>query len=257
MRRLDRDGEVPDAQVFGECFCIRQGCVRAVARRHGNSEHILRAQRSSGDDCRQSGINSTAQADDRACKAALVEIVLRAEHERAKRGFKSVMGDIRDRLGQRIKVHHDQVRFELFRLGHQFASRIDHHAAAVEDQLIIAADLIHVDYRQGEFPCPIGEQALACLDLVEGEWRRREVEDCVRALLCQRAKRVEAISESQRAFGTPEVLADCNAEFRFTKSCDVRIGAGLEVASLIEDVIRGQQRFVMHGNHPAIHDECR
>ena len=69
-----------------------------------------------------------------------------------------------------------QIFLKILQLRDHVAGRIERDAVAVEDQLVIAADLVDVDQRLAEAPHLCGEQFEAELVLADHERRRAEVE---------------------------------------------------------------------------------
>jgi hypothetical protein len=58
-----------------------------------------------------------------------------------------------------------------------------------------------------------------------------------------------------RALGVPDVLADVDADFRARDLEDLRLGAGGEVALLVEDAVVGQELLVVDAGDLAIVDD--
>ena len=114
--------------------------------------------------------------EQRVAEAALARVVGGAEHERAEDLL--FAGDVgRHGVGGgRVEIDDDDRLGERRRPRHDAAIRVEDHAAPVEDQIVVAADLVHVD---DVHPVTAGEDAehLLAHDLLAGrERRRRQVE---------------------------------------------------------------------------------
>ena len=185
------------------------------------------------------GVDAAGQADHHVGEAVLLDVVAGAEHQRlvhlvvaaeevgdrrlpADSRVGGRRGDVGDpgQLDQRellvgrpatrveqplavdrlhVEVDHQQVLDELGRAGEQLAVRVEGDGPAVEDQLVLAADLVHVDERAGRVGGAGGEHPLPLGLLALGVGRGVEVEDHLGAavgLVGDRARRV------------PRVLAD-------------------------------------------------
>ena len=184
-----------------------------------------------------------------------MKVVARAERQRAERRLGGLLRRHRDRRRQRVEVHDEQVLLELLRERDEFAARVHHHAAAVEDEFVVPADLVDVHDRQLEPPRLVGEQFPPDLLFAERERRGGEVEDDLRAFAQEHRDRVEVIPRAQAALDPPAVLADGDAERAPAERRGVRLTARLEVAVLVEHVVGREQRLVVHRDHAPVADE--
>ena len=159
--------------------------------------HVLGAQGVGGDERHQGRVDATRQADGDIGEPVLADVVTGAEHERlvdlahqrqgstsggCRVSAGSVSGrgarDLDDRewvLGRaapgveqslaegrpHLEVADDRLLLELGGAGQHLALGVEDDRGAVEDQLVLAADLVHVDQRAGGVGCPRGEHPLA------------------------------------------------------------------------------------------------
>ena len=152
-------------------------------------------------------------------------------------------------VGVRVEVEVREVLDEHRRTLEQCAVGVDDEAAAVEDEVVLAADLVDVDHRR--------------VDLARAT--RAQVEPRVRlALLVRRAvdgqQQVDAhVSEfGDGAAVLPDVLADSDADARAVDVEHDGALAGREDAELVEDAVVGQEVLVVAGPDVSAvqHDEA-
>src|SRR5256885_11589449 len=98
------------------------------------------------------------------------------------------------------------------RAENRLAARIDHDRRAVEEELVVAADLVDVDERRAVAAGDAREELLARLPPASGGRRRRNVEEDLGALARQLVDRVLAVEpRAANLVVEPEVLADRDA----------------------------------------------
>ena len=132
---------------------------------------------------------------------------------------------------------------ELRCAGEDLAGGVDRHAVTVEDELVLAADEIAEEDDGGVVARALDEHLLALERLAGVVRRRREVHDHLRA-----GERLGG----GRGARLPDVLADREAERGAVQLDQRRLGAGLEVAGLVEDpVVRQEHLPVDGGNLPS------
>ena len=154
--RLDRDHVVAHAE---RCAPARAASsmahLRRVARRHHHGVHAIGAERVDGDRERERRIDAARQAEHDAGEAVLARRS-RARRARA-RCRRSPPSDgcrldapAAARACRRTQIELDDVEIflERRRALHDFARRVDHERAAVEHELVLPADHVHVDERQ-------------------------------------------------------------------------------------------------------------
>ncbi len=241
---------------------------RRVARRHEHAVHVLRADGVGGDDGHQRRVDAAGQRDGHVGEPVLVHVVAGAGHEGrvhlvhgreplGDRGTADVVRVVHPRgrrdvdHGQRrlgrpppgveqalaedrlhLDVADERLLGELARPGQQLAVGVEDHRRAVEDQLVLAADLVDVDQGARGVGRPGGQHALT-LGQPVGVVRRRV--DVDHQLGAPRRLRGDG------AGGAEGVLADRHADAH-PGHLDQRrrAGAGGEVALLVEHRVVGQ-----------------
>ena len=122
-----------------------------------------------------------------------------------------------------IDIHHRVARlarqvdqramlFEPRRAEDGASLRVDHDRRTVEQQLVVSANLIHIDKRRLVALCNIGEEVEADLPLSGVERRGGDIEENPRILSRQLIDGVVAVNVDAEDFVVePEVLADADA----------------------------------------------
>ena len=145
--------------------------------------------------------------------------------------------------GQHVEVDDHRVLDELRRARDEHAVAVEHERRAVEDELVLPADLVHVDERARRVGGPRGQHALALAEPVGVVRRRVDVEHelgATRGLLGDRAVR------------NPRVFADGDAHLHARDLEEhERVGAGGEVALLVEHRVVGEMALVIRALHAA------
>ena len=141
----DGDGEELDTEIAGEGLGIGLAAFGGIRAGHGDAEDVFGAESGNGDGGDDGGVHTTAEADDGLGEFAFADVVARAEDE-------SLVGagDFVGRLLVDVAfagggVEEDEVFFEGFGLGADFAGGGEGDARAIEDQGVVAADLVDVD----------------------------------------------------------------------------------------------------------------
>ena len=118
---------------------------------------------------------------------------------------------------------------------------VEHEGRAVENQLVLAADLIEIDERQARIDDPRHRdiQPVIALERIEGRTVRHQQH--LGAGLAQAFDRIE----------TPDVFADGHADAHAANVEGAGHGAGLEDALLVEDAVIGQIDLEGRGLHRA------
>ncbi len=233
-----------------------------------------------GDHRDERRVDAAGQADHDVAEAVLHDVVARAEHERLVQ-----LGDRVERRRQRIgdglgaladgggrdldrrqrclrlatarveqalavdrgdrHVDDEQVLDELGTAGEQRAVGVEGERAAVEHQLVLAADLVDVHQRGVRVGGPGGEHPLAVRRLAEVVGRGVDVDGELGAA---------GGLFGERPVGAPDVLADADAHLDATDEVELhRVGLvpRREVASLVEDGVVGQEALAVGADHPA------
>ena len=126
---------------------------------------------------------------------------------------------------------------------------VQRQAAAIEYQFVVGADLVHVDEWR---PVPAGviaNQPMAGGLLAGMEWRGRDVDEESSAQGGQLLDGIVGIGALRRPQlrVVPGVFADGNAEYFPLEGRDIEGRRRVEIPGFIEDVVGGQQRFVLLG----------
>ena len=117
-------------------------------------------------------------------------------------------------------------------------------AAAVEDEVVVAAHLIHIEHRRVVLGCEASEHSFAQQILAGGERRRREIDDGFSARSGQVPNRVEVIAAPLPEIAiVPDVLADADAETPIANLEDFRTARRFEVPVLVEHVVGRKERL--------------
>ena len=136
------------------------------------------------------------------------------------------------------------------------AGGVERQAGPVEHQIVLSADL--VDEQQRAAPSPRGgrQHARAQMALFDGEGRGREVEDDLRAGAHQGLDRIGAVEPRRPEIGVvPDVLADGDPQGSPAERDGRDLGGRIEVAPLVEHVVRRQERLADDVRHPTAVDQ--
>jgi hypothetical protein len=126
----------------------------------------------------------------------------------------------------------------------------------VEHQIVLAAHLVHEHQRALPVPCHTSQHARPQVSFLDGEGRRRDVDQEIRARIHQLLDGIFAVQPVRPEVAVvPNVLADGNAQAAPAKGHRRDGGGGLEVAPFIEDVVGGQQRLAPDGHDLAVVDQ--
>jgi hypothetical protein len=120
----------------------------------------------------------------------------------------------------------------------QLAAGVHDERAAIEDELVLAADAVHVDHRHPVAARHLVDELAPPGGLLEVE--RRGVRD-------KQDPRARGGLHLGRAVARPRVLADHDPGDGLSDAPQpVRLGARREVARLVEDLVVRQERLVVH-----------
>ena len=153
-----------------------------------------------------------------------------------------VSTDVRgiDLLGVEI----DQVLLERLRLRDYLSIGRNHQARSVENQAVVAPDLVHHRDRNFLILRDGREHVAAQFALTQPKWRGGNVEHEVAAGSNQFFDRVDAIQTLvPETLVVPGILTDSQSHLVAAKAEQLLALGGSEVAHLIEDVIGGQQHL--------------
>jgi hypothetical protein len=258
--RLDRLHPVVGADPLREVGGVVLRVVGGPARGHRHPDDLVPADRVGGDGGHQRGVDPAGHAEHHAAEAVLAHVAGQAGDERpvhllvgVQRGGERTA---RVRLPDRRQVPHQQVLDELRgarqqrRLGDRCAPDLvrpagladDHEGPAVEYQVVLAADHVHVrDGRAHLAGAPRGQvhPLLGLALLVGGAVDHQHQVD---ALADQRLDRPVL----------PDVLADHQAHPAAVHVDHAGLGAGGEDPELVEDAVVRQVPLVVALLHRAV-----
>ena len=243
-RRLDRQRHRVDAQVPGQLPRIVDASAARIGRRHQDPEDVRRADCFRGNGGGERRVDPARKTQHDACEAAFAHVVPSPEHQRAP-DFRLHL-HVRGRRDRRpaVEIADDDVGVERSSARDRRAGRVERAAAPVEYEIVVAAELIHVDHGHAVLARHVAEHLFTPLVLAGGERRRRQVDDGGRAGADELLDRIVVIAAALPVIAiVPDVLADADAQ---PPAADVEhLGAvkRLEVAVFVEDVVGGEQRF--------------
>ena len=207
---------------------------------HRDAGHRVAAERLDREVRRQRGVDAAREPDHRARRQVLLaEVVADAEHERRL--------ELRDRRGigrdrrTRVEIEHLERRREVRERGAHAARRVDGEGRAVEDQLVVAADLVAEQDRDAVEPRERRHHLASLRRLADVERRGRAVRDEPRARRHELAGGIDRVVEHLG----PGVLAHRHAEPREAAARRHRapLRGRHEVALLVEDVVGREERL--------------
>ncbi len=212
---------------------------------HEEGDDVARPERLGGDGGRQGGVDAAAHAEDDLAESALAAVVVQAEHE----GAPDVLDHVRLGRGHRraglLGVHDHQVLAERGGLGGDVAGGVHEQAAALEDELVVAAHDVLVGDGHAVAGRHGAQHAAAQRLAAGGVGAGGDVDDEAGAgpdELGDRVALVEALGPE--ALVVPGVLADGQADGHAVQVEGGVLLGGLEVAHLVEDVVVRQQHLV-------------
>ena len=269
MHGLDGDFAKGDAQPLGQHPRVLPGVIRAVSGRHGHAGDAFRPERHGRHRRGERAVDAARDPDDRGPEATLPHVVANPEDERleylvglsvGRRPRRTWRGEVaavecQDAHVASVEVGDEQHLLEEGRPRQDPAIGPDQHRAAVEDERVVPAHLVHVGDRR-----PVGagrgaEHSLPELRFPQRVGGRRDVHHQFSTTRDQVGDGVALVAGVvPEALVVPDVLADREAEpepHRPGRRSRAR-RRRQEVAGLVEDVVGGEQRFPPHRCDPAI-----
>ncbi len=140
-----------------------------------------------------------------------------------------------------VEIDHDDVFLERLRMGDDVARRIHRERVAVEDELIVAADLVDADDGAVVGLGLLLHELLAERILADGPGRGGHVEDEVELLLGHFGEGILGVLAGAAHLVGPDVLADGEGDLGAADLEGRGARGGLEIAGLVEDVVSGEQ----------------
>ena len=270
MHRLDRDLLEADPEVLRERGRVLARVIGAVARRHRHTQHRRRPERLGGDAGGEGRVDAAGEPHDGGAEAALAHIVADAEDERREHLGGERVGSRRGGGGEGLAVDPEDARVAAGEVGdderlleergprEDASVRSDEHRAAVEEERVVPADLVHVRDRHAVPARARGEHPLAERRLAGRVRRGGDVHDEGCAGAGELRDGIASVAGPvPEALVVPDVLADGETEPE-RQPPGVRGGRrlrGEEVAGLVEDVVRGEERLAPDRGDPAAGEE--
>ena len=138
-------------------------------------------------------------------KSALAHVVSRAQHQRGIHARFLAFDLFVQVAGESLGIEIDKIFFERPSLRDDVAFRIEHDAGAIEDQAVIAPDLIDQRDRNLVVACDGNQHVAAQFALADPERRRRDVEHEVSARANQSLDGIDRV----QAFGPEQLVVPC------------------------------------------------
>ena len=277
MCGLDGHGDGADAEILGERRRVGDAPVAREARRHQHPDDLLGAQRVDRDRGDQRRVDPARQPDEHVGETVLAHVVARADHEgfvhllhRRERRLQAihtlVLGEMsfaHQHFGQRrrtrtttrieeptterrthVDVDDQEVFLELFGPRHQPASFVEEHRGAVEDQLVLAADQVHVEHGHRCVSRAGGQHRFAFVDTTRVVRRRVHVHHQLGS--------ARGLGDD-RAIRAPRVLADRDADAHSADHEQWTVHRRRnEVTLFVEHRVVRQQMLAVHAEHAPV-----
>ncbi len=250
------NGEELDAEIAGEGLSICFAAFGGVRAGHGNAEDVFFAESSNGDGGDDGRIYTTAEADNGFDELALANIVARAEDKCLIRA-----GHFVGRLFVEIafassSVEQNEVLFKPFGLRSDFACSGEGGAGTIEDQRVVAADLIDVNDRAVVVDSCGTKHTKAKEAFFDGERRSGNVDENASALLDQFGDGVAGVHRrGPERFVVPDVFANGDAELLLVETVDVLFVARLKIAGFVEDIVGRKKHLGLFEDDAAFMDQ--
>ncbi len=270
VQELDRVNFEANSKVPCELFRILDAVGGRVLTRHRDTQNVLRTERLGEQRPDDGGIDTAAQADNRGLEAGELEVVLEPRDEAAREDF--------DLLGCFV--------FTVFRLGRFPRSRaflalerdIDNtergledretpeefplaahgEGRSVEEDLIVGADLIHINERDIEGLCSVGMNALAALAFSPLIGARGKRNQKLRSGFTVLVDGIFAIdSAPHHGVMGPKVLANSDGDLSAIAVPEFDFGSRLEVTAFVEDIVGRKQALGLAENNAAVLEDTR
>ena len=203
-----------DREIAAEREGVADAVLRGEGPRHREADHALRPERLDREPGRHRRVDPAREPHHRTRRQVLLaEVVADPEHQPAlelgdRVGIDhSVQRETRIRARQ---IHHLEARLEVRQRGQHAPARVHREGRAVEDQLVVAAHLVHEHAGHAVARREVGDHAPSLRGLAHVPRRGGEIQHGAGAGPGQLARRVDGIPE----LVYPDVLADGQAERR-------------------------------------------
>ena len=185
------------AGSLGQIGRVVLGVIGGVDAGHRYTEDPIGPDRIDGESCHQGRVDATAESQDHTPEVVLVHVVSKATCQsrvdllefgqpfawfagRSRRASAELAGQLGDvvvdhGLGQR-QIHHEELFGELCATDDHLALGVDHHRVAIEDELILTSDQIHIGDSAAGLNSPFAAESATHVSLVALVWRGVEYE---------------------------------------------------------------------------------
>ena len=124
---------------------------------------------------------------------------------------------------------------------------------SVEDQLVVAADLIDIEEVAAVLHRLLPDHLTAEVGLPDGERTCGDVDEQARVLRRELADRVAIVQPFRpEILVVPDILADGDPHSRVVHDERLDVVGRFEVAILVEHVVAGEERFVAPADHTTV-----
>ncbi len=239
--RVDADAETV-ADLHGVFDALRAG----VRRRHRQSPDAPRTERVRGEHGDQRGVDPAREPEHRVAEPVLVDVVAEAQDDRAVDlgGLALPVGSGVRREGVAVDVDHEEVLIEAERPACHRAVRRHDERPAVEHELVLPADGVHVDQPCTRLGDASAQHVFPFVRLAPVVRRTVDVDD-----------RRDPSVPGPGGAGQPGVLADGEPDLVAAHRDQGRRVPRLEVALLIEHAVVRQLALAVAGVHGAAAQE--
>ena len=166
---INGDDAQINLDVVREPLRVPDAAGRRIGAGHADAHDVFRAERIGGDGCDERGINAPAQSHNRLLESAFRHVVPRSEPQR-----------LVHRLDLRIwaavhfpfagrGIENDQVLVERFGARSHAPARVERHARAVENELVVPSHVVDVNDRDVVVRSQLLEHGGAKLDFFRVE----------------------------------------------------------------------------------------
>ena len=185
-------------------------------------------------------------ADDHALEAAFANVIARPHGQRLINRLAFVRKIVVAVAGQLPGVHQHQIFFERSRARDHFTLRIHREAGSVEKQLIVPAHLVHVYDRHAKMARGGGEDLGPLRALAHVIRRRVDADQDARSGRGQFLHRIAAVAPALPILlVVPDVFANGQRGDGIAQRQRRLFRGRLKIARFIEDVVGGQQHFML------------
>ena len=240
-----------DAQTRGELARVPQASLGGVRPGHRDAEDLVRPERLDREGRRDRGVDAARQAENGRLEPALARVVGEREDEGPPQSLHR--GKLRrGRPAAARHVDRPEILFEPARRADQSAARVEGGRRAVEDEVVVAADEVAVHERHARAAGDALHHAPPQAVLPEGPGRGGDVDVEVEPERAQLRHRIGVVERPlPEGLVVPDVLADGDRDAAAGDAQHERAPSRLDVAALVEDVVRRQQTLAIERHAPS------